>query len=369
MCIRDRFTSSLQRWEKQKVQVPVYNDPKNEKGYIECEMRPTYQGAAIRVQDMMIMRIINDAAWRIPIYFAVTVSQQNRIGLDKYLDMQGLTFQLKSHKTKPVDTESMYANLMTDVGPKNWSTNFDQSVFYDKMGDYNDWSRDYQPGYMFRNLGNEMVYYNKQTKRLLQNYRSAYMQLPVKYYMDYQKEKRKKNPDEYVLLDLSEKAVSVLDQMRFNIPESTIPITSEDLHYQVARLYGDLNRKDSMKSILDQLISMGGLSPSNKVEYANVYFRELEETETAINILSNLQKEYMKMENMIKIKGFASSSISTSSWNRWQKAFPDIVSSLVYIYKSTDQYLEAETVLVDWIARFPNDSNAKNLLEEVRKPK
>ena len=156
--------------------------------------------------------------------------------------------------------------------------------------------------------------------------------------------------------------------MRFNIPESTIPITSEDLHYQVARLYGDLNRKDSMKSILDQLISMGGLSPSNKVEYANVYFRELEETETAISILSDLQKEYMKMENMIKIKGFASSSITTSSWNRWQKAFPDIVSSLVYIYKSTDKYLEAETVLVDWIARFPNDSNAKNLLEEVRKP-
>ena len=105
------------------------------------------------------------------------------------------------------------------------------------------------------------------------------------------------------------------------------------------------------------------------MEYANVYFRELEETETAISILSDLQKEYMKMENMIKIKGFASSSISTSSWNRWQKAFPDIVSSLVYIYKSTDQYLEAETVLVDWIARFPNDSNAKNLLEEVRKPK
>ena len=27
----DRLTSSLQRWEKQKVQVPVYNDPKNEK--------------------------------------------------------------------------------------------------------------------------------------------------------------------------------------------------------------------------------------------------------------------------------------------------------------------------------------------------
>ena len=43
----DRLTSSLQRWEKQKVQVPVYNDPKNDKGYIEWEMRPTYQGQAL----------------------------------------------------------------------------------------------------------------------------------------------------------------------------------------------------------------------------------------------------------------------------------------------------------------------------------
>ena len=318
----------------------------------------------------MILRIIKDAGWRVPIYFAVTVSQSNRIGLDSYLDMQGLTFELKSHKTSPVAQDMMYKNLMTQIGPDDWSTNFKVAGFNSDINEgYTNWSRDYQPGYMFRNLGNDEIYFNDQIIRLLQNYRSAYMQLAVTYYMDYQKEKRKKNPDEYVLLDLSEKAVSVLDQMRFNIPESTIPITSEDLHYQVARLYGDLNRKDSMKSILDQLISMGGLSPSNKVEYANVYFRELEETETAISILSDLQKEYMKMENMIKIKGFASSSISTSSWNRWQKAFPDIVSSLVYIYKSTDQYLEAETVLVDWIARFPNDSNAKNLLEEVRKPK
>ena len=190
------------------------------------------------------------------------------------------------------------------------------------------------------------------------------MQLAVTYYMDYQQEKRKKNPDEYLLADLSKKSVTVLDQMRFNIPESTIPITSEDLHYQVARLYGDLDRKESMQEILDDLISMSGISPSNKVEYANVYYRELEDAEKAINILAGLQNEYIKKENMIKINGF--SSVSNSSWKRWQKAFPDIVSSLVYIYKSTDQYLEAQDVLVDWISRFPNDTNAKKLLEEVR---
>ena len=97
-------------------------------------MRPTYQGQALRVQDMMIMRIINDAAWRVPIYFAVTVSQQNRIGLDNFLDMQGLTFQLKSHRTSPVDTEKMYKNLMMDVGPKEWSTNFNHDEFIKEKG-------------------------------------------------------------------------------------------------------------------------------------------------------------------------------------------------------------------------------------------
>ena len=121
-----------------------------------------------------------------------------------------------------------------------------------------------------------------------------------------------------------------------------------------------------MENVIEDLISMEGVSPSNKVEYANVYYRELDDSETAVRILSDLQNEYSKIENMVKIKGL--SSISSNSWKKWQKAFPDIVSSLVYIYKSTNQNNEAEGVLVDWISRFPNDSNAKKLLEEVRNP-
>ena len=192
------------------------------------------------------------------------------------------------------------------------------------------------------------------------------MQLAVTYYMDYQKEKNKKSPDEYILSDLSSKAVSVLDQMRFNIPELTIPITSEDLHYQVARLYGDLGRKESMENILDELILLEGLSPKDRVEYANVYFRELNDEEKSIEILTNMKNIFLKMENMIKIKGFSNNSISRNNWNTWQKIYPDVVSSLVYIYNATNQKLEAEGVLVDWISRFPNDNNAKQMLEDLR---
>ena len=114
----------------------------------------------------------------------------------------------------------MYDNLLTDVGTKTWSTEFEANDFYQpKQSDYLNWSRDYQPGYMFRNLGNDKVYFNKQTQRLLQNYRSGYMQLAVDYYMDYQREdRRKKNKDESKLAELKNKIIQTLDKMEQNIP-------------------------------------------------------------------------------------------------------------------------------------------------------
>ena len=377
----DQLTSSLQRWEKQKVRVPVYDDPKNKKGYIEWEMRPTYQGQALRVQDMMIMRIINDAAWRVPIYFAVTVSQQNRIGLDNFLDMQGLTFQLKSHRTSPVDTEKMYENLMMDVGPKEWSTNFNHNEFYSSMteslqsgnniknleNEYSQgWSKNYQPGYMFRNLGNESIYFNKQTKRLLQNYRSAYVQLAFTYYVDYQNQLKKKNTSEKRLAELKDKIIRTLHKMGEKIPENTIPIISEDLHYQVARIYGDLGEAESMKQIMQTLLDREGGKPLNRVDYANTFYRELNDSDRAIEILEKMRTDFLQMEAMVKVQGFSRKTMNRRKWNRWEKAYPEIISSLVYIYRETNKLDEAEIILSDWVNRNPTDDNAKKILDEVR---
>ena len=364
----DKYTSRLTEWKKQKIQVPVFGDPENEDGYIEWELKPTYGGRALRVQDMMILRIIKDSAWRVPIYFAVTVSQNNRIGLDQYLDMQGLTFQLKSHKTDPIDVDRMYDNLMTDVGPNVWSTEFDHADFNNpKDVDYLNWSRDYQPGYMFRNLGNKDVFLNKQTKRLLQNYRSGYMQLAVFYYMGYQREgKKKKNKDENKLADLRNKVIETLNKMDKNIPDETIPIQSEDLHYQVARIYGDLGEKESMKNIMDKLISRKNSRPSNRVEYANSIYKELDDPTTAIDILEKMLIKFLQLEGMVKAQAFGRNTITKSEWNRWQKSYPEIVSSLVYMYRKTNRLMDAEIVLSDWVDRNPSDKNAKKILNEIR---
>ena len=364
----DELTSKLTRWEKQKVQVPVFDDPENEDGYIEWEMKPTYGGQALRVQDMMIMRIINDAGWRIPIYFAVTVSQQNRIGLDRYLDMQGLTFQLKSHKTDPIDADKMYENLMTDVGGDEWSTNFDHDIFYNIENlDYLNWSKNYQAGYMFRNLGNKNVFFNKQTKRLLQNYRSAYMQLAVTYYMEYQRlDRKKKNRDEDLMSSLKTKTVDVLDKMEQNIPGNTIPIQSEDLHYQVARIYGDLNEKESMREIMEKLINRKSGKPINKVEYANTFYQELDDVDRAIDILEKMRRDFLEIESVLSVKGFGKKSITRGKWSQWQKAYPELVNSLVYIYRKNNKLSDAEIILSDWVSRNPNDTNAKDILTQIR---
>ncbi len=72
------------------------------------------------------------------------------------------------------------------------------------------------------------------------------------------------------------------------------------------------------------------------------------------------------MEGMVKARGFGKKSVTKASWSRWQKAYPEVVSSLVYIYRKNDQLIDAELVLSDWVDRNPTDKNAQKILEEIR---
>jgi hypothetical protein len=57
------------------------------------------QQNVLRVQDKVMLNIVDSNKWRKPIYFAVTVSEDNYMGLDPYLQMQGLVYRVHS---KPV---------------------------------------------------------------------------------------------------------------------------------------------------------------------------------------------------------------------------------------------------------------------------
>ena len=93
--------------------------------------------------------------------------------------------------------------------------------------------------------------------------------------------------------------------MEENIPAHVIPIQSEDLHYQIARIYGDLEEKEAMRSILETLVNHPNGRPLNRVEYANTFFKEPDDTEKSLQILESMRSDYLRKESMLKTRGFS----------------------------------------------------------------
>jgi len=356
----------LQAWQEQKVRIPVYNDPKNEEGFIEWNLRPTFAGQALKTQDLMVLRILNDSRWRFPIYFAVTVGNENRIGLEDFLGMEGLAFKVNSHKASMVDAEKMRENLMTDIADISWSREFTPSKFVENgTENYSGWSREYQKGYLFRNLGNPDVYLTNSVIRLMQNYRSGYLQLAIVYYFDYQ-DLISQNSSPKEIEDARQKVIEVLDKMEQNLPQETIPITTNEHLFQIGHLYSRIGEKETFRNILEDLTTRENTSASDKLKYGQAYIQELDDYNAAVLIFKDLYDSYNNLENYIRTNGFKKAGLTQNSWDRWQMLHAEIVSSLVMSYRQLEMWAPLASVLEDWVKRNPNDTNAKQILEEAR---
>ena len=131
-----KISTGLTRWEKKNVRIMVPKDIENEKGYIEWEVKPTYANIALRVQDLMILRILNDSKWKYPVYFAVTVPASNRVGLEKFLEMEGLVYRVQSHEVNypqdPINADRMEDLLVSDVSRQIWDGGFSNKDWQDR---------------------------------------------------------------------------------------------------------------------------------------------------------------------------------------------------------------------------------------------
>ncbi|MDW8437697.1 MAG: DUF2723 domain-containing protein [Chloroherpetonaceae bacterium] len=106
----------------------------------------------IRAQDRVVYEtIVNNYKDR-PIYFAVTVSDNNRIGIDSYLRMDGFAYRVV-----PVKTDS-YGYI-------------EPEIMWDKLMNV----------YRYRNLDDTTVYYDENSRRMVGNYRTVMLQLAQRY--------------------------------------------------------------------------------------------------------------------------------------------------------------------------------------------
>jgi hypothetical protein len=193
------------------------------RGKISWNFRNTFRAGqtnAIRVQDRMVWDIIRTNQWQKPVYFAVTVAPDSKIGLDEYLWFRGLAWRLE-----PRRIPSQEAGLHADV--------LEENLFNEPDG----FSKTPRLGYKFRSINDPGVYFDENVTRLMTNYRSSFIRLAL-YQMN--------------VAGSTEKAERALDRMEEIIPRSRIPM-SWDLSSDIASFYFKLGRKDEFEKMAAEI--------------------------------------------------------------------------------------------------------------------
>ena len=336
----------FKRWETKTISINAPKDENNKDGKIEWELNPTYLGVALRTQDIMVLRIVNDNNWKRPVYFAVTVSPTSMLNLDNYLQMEGLAYRLVNNSKDVINQEKMTENLMNYIGDKLWFQDYDankKNILKDSI------SKEYQRGYIYRNLANPEVYVDPQLGRLIQNYRTGFVRLSISHYLE-------KN------FQQAEKALLKMEEI---MPSNVVPIPSKELQYQIAQVYSGIGNQEKMKYHMKELVARKDLALSDYLLYGKTFIQSLEDFEESKLIFETIYQNYKVIERAISKRGFTATKISQAEWNEWQKSLPEIIYLLFLSYKNLEMYTEAKILLEEWIDKNPADNNAQQLLEEI----
>ena len=138
---------------------------------LNFNIKPTLVGRLLRVQDYMILKIIHDIGFERPIYFAATVANNNQLGLERYLVMEGMTYRLTENVNNNVDYEINYNKMK-----KNLTKSMNDNIIYNPE-DYNEALLSRDGIYKYRNLNSPEIYFNDNIERLVQNYRIGFIRL------------------------------------------------------------------------------------------------------------------------------------------------------------------------------------------------
>jgi hypothetical protein len=177
---------------------------------------------AIRAQDIMVYDILMTNNWQRPIYYAMTVSDDGKIGLRDYMQLTGLAFKLVPNKTN-----SYWENLNEPM--------LRQHIFTD----IKEASREPQYGFLWRGFQDSTTYYDEDTRRLITaNYRNMF----VSYVLYCANIKNK--PQEIS---------AILDRMEQVIPQRSVPVEYR-VKYDLASFYSLAGNKNRYRELLGDVV-------------------------------------------------------------------------------------------------------------------
>jgi hypothetical protein len=213
-------------------------------GAITFSMKPTLTFGnvqAVRVQDLMVKEIVESNIWERPIYFAVTCSEDSKIGLSEYLRMEGMALRVVPEK-RAGGGEFINEEVLR------------QQLFEENPG----YSKDYKPGFKFRGLNNPDIFFDENHERMTQNYRNAFIRLSLN----------------YINTNRNDLAIQTLDLMEEKMPRENLSMAL-GLLFEVGNLYHSAGAEEQYGKISQEveekaLIEMER-NPDDMQSYWNPY--------------------------------------------------------------------------------------------------
>lgn len=213
-------------------------------GAITFQMNPTLNFGnvkAIRVQDIMVKEIVESNIWERPIYFAITCSEDSKIGLGDYLMMEGMAFRVVPEKRKTgvefINDKIMKAHLFTD-----------KPNFY----------KEYKPGFNFRGLDDPSIFLDENHRRMTQNYRNSFIRLALY----------------YININSKDLAIEALDMMEKKIPRNIVGMEL-GLLYEIGNLYNNAGGKKQFEEYASEVekkaLKLLEENPTDVQSYYNPY--------------------------------------------------------------------------------------------------
>ena len=303
---------------------------------------PTLVGKLLRVQDYLILEIINDIGLEKPIYFAATVSDRNQIGLQNYLLMEGMTYRLKF---APIIQQINYNKMKQNLKQANLD------VFIKTAGDYNLITSSSENGiYRYTNLNDTSIHYSDNIKRLVQNYRIGFIRLAEHELLFGNEHKNSK----------AEKYIQIMDEY---FPEKILPIEPGISILISDSIYFKTGNIEKQMQILNKLFHDNSLPIETKI-YLLHKFADLNNQSYTLEVamflindfhdqldfelqkfLGDILADYIEQEEFV--------NFCDSVLNMYH--LKGLLYPLVRVLHEMNQEEKAINIIEDWVQKNPDD--------------
>ena len=303
-------------WSPIDVEIPFYGEN------INLIINSTISNY-LKVQDIMILKILNDLEEDRPIYFAVTVAPNNRVGLEKYLQMEGLVYKITNEETENWDPKYPQPR----INFSKMETNITETNNYNlKIKTSDDYMKNNDSIYRYTNLDNPNIYFNNNIIRLVQNYRSGFLQLGLEKLYSVNRD--------------NDKVLEILKKMDSYFPSDIIPINDPQLDIQIGRIYSEAGDKESLKKRLINIQSKKDLDLQTSFYIAQIYVNDLKDFDSGILIYIDMKRDY--------------------------PTIPDIRYALIEAYAQQNKIEAALFEIEEWLLINPNDEKAEQMKEYLK---